>query len=166
MTGRTWLVVLSAPPTIRDHDWFADLQPVPDELALKDRIAIVSWPDRGTDRRAVLAATATVAKLDRERRVLRLRHRVSCVAGHEIPVASLGARLAAARGWSIDRRAEALGGPRSIRESDYALMEGALLEVAHGFGPEAKRPAHRRPRTPGRRALISARAGRRQIPFS
>lgn len=160
MTGRTWLVVTpatDAPP--KEHDWFAELQPVPEELALRDRVAVISWPDRGVDRRPVLAGTATVVKLSREARVLRLRHRVSAVPGHDIPVTSFGTRLAATRGWWAVRRADLLGAPRLISESDFALIEDALLATAHEFGPVAKRPPHRRPRTPGRRALIAGRAG-------
>jgi hypothetical protein len=159
MTGRTWLLVTAATaPSLPEHDWFAELQPVPDELAVRDRLAIVSWPDRGVDRRPVLAGTAIVTKLSRETRLLRLRHRVSPVPGHEIAVSALGTRLTAARGWSSKRRPDVLGGPRLIGEQDFALMEDALLEAAHAFGPSAKRPTHRRPRTPGRRVLIAGRA--------
>lgn len=159
MTGRTWLLVTAAnAPSLGEHDWFAELLPVPDELAPHDRVAIVSWPDRGVDRRSVLAGTATVTKLSRETRVLRLRHRVAPVPGHEISVTSLGPRLAAARGWSVQRRLDVLGVLRLISERDFALIEEALLETAHAFGPSPKRPAHRRPRTPGRRALIAGEA--------
>ncbi len=159
MTGRTWLLVTDvATPSLRDHDWFTELRPVPDELAVRDRIAIVSWPDRGGDRRPMLAGTATVWKLSRETHTLRLRHRVSPVAGHGISVTSLGSRLAAARGWYAARRSELLGVARLITEPDFALIEDALLTTAHAFGPALKRPTHRRPRTPGRRALIAGRA--------
>ena len=160
MTGRTWLVITPATGApLKEHDWFAELQPVPDELALRDRVAVVGWPDRGVDQRPVLAGTATVVKLSREARVLRLRHRVSSVPGPEIPLTSFGTRLAAARGWWAVQREDLLGAPRLISESDYALIENALLATAHEFGPAAKRPMHRRPRTPGRRALIAGRAG-------
>jgi len=158
MTGRTWLLVIEIAPDLRDHDWFAELRPVPDELATHDRIAFVSWPDRGVERRPMLAGTVSVSKLSRESRTLRLRHRVSPVAGHEIAVSSLGPRLAAARGWITARRSDLLGVARLVAESDFALIEGALLETAHAFGPPPKRPAHRIPRTPGRRALIAGRA--------
>lgn len=157
MTGRTWLLVTAAiSPSFRDHDWFAELTPVPEELAVRDRVAIVSWPDRA--RRPMLAGTATVQKLSRETRTLRLRHRVSPVPGHEISVTSLGPRLAAARGWSAEVRSELLGAPRLIDERDFLLIDDALLEMAHAFGPPPTRPAHRPPRTPGRRALIAGRA--------
>ena len=158
MTPRTWLIVTAATgEPLKEHDWFAELQPVPDELALRDRVAVISWPDRGIDQRPVLAGTATVVKLSRETRVLRLRHRVAAVLGHEIPVASFGTRLAAARGWWAVRREDLLDEPRLVSERDFAQIEGALLDVAHEFGPVAKRPAHSRPRTPGRRALIAGR---------
>jgi len=159
MTGRTWLVVTpTASPSFGDHDWFVELRPLPDELALRDRAAVITWPDRGVDRRPTLAGTATVTKLSRDAHQLRLRHRVSPVEGHELSVTSLGTRFVAARGWSAQRRAEVLGSPRLISERDFALIEDALLAVAHEFGPPPKRPAHRRPRTPGRRALIAGRA--------
>jgi hypothetical protein len=160
VTGRTWLVVTATTsPSLRERDWFAELRPIPDELASRDRMAIVSWPERGIDRRPVLLATATVTKLARDAHLLRLRHRVSAVPGHEIAVASLGTRLAAARGWSAQRRSDLLGAPRLISGTDFKLIDDALLAVAHEFGPPPKRPAHRRPRTPGRRALHATRAG-------
>jgi len=118
-----------------------------------DRIAIVSWPDRGLDRRPMLAGTATVTKLLPESHEVRLRHRVSPIPGHRISIASLGQRLAVARGWRTERRAELLVGPRLIDERDFELIEGVLLEKAHAAGPPPTRPAHARPRTPGRRAL-------------
>ncbi len=159
MSGRTWLLVTEiASPDLRDHDWFAELRPVPDELTPHDRIAIVSWPARGVDRRPILAGTASVTKLSRETRMLRLRHRVSPVADHPIAVTSLGSRLAVSRGWTAERRSELIGAARLITESDFALIEGALLDTAYAFGPPPRRPAHRRPRTPGRRALIAGRA--------
>ena len=159
MTGRTWLVVTpAAGAPLKEHDWFAELQPVPDELALRDRVAVISWPDRGIDHRPVLAGTATVVKLSREARELRLRHRVSSILGHEIPVNSVGTSLAAARGWWAVRREDLLGPPRLVSERDFTMIEDALLATAHEFGPAAKRPAHHRPRTPGRRALIEGRA--------
>ena len=41
-------------------------------------------------------------------------------------------------------------------------IEAALLTLAHRYGPAPKPPAHRRPRTPGRRALIAGRAAVRR----
>lgn len=158
MTGRPWLVVLAdrAPASTRSIR-SVELHPIPDELALRDRVALICWPDRRVDHEPVLAGTATVTKILSGTGVVRLRHRVSPVPGHGIPVASLGPRLAAARGWTIARRADLLAAPRLIGERDFALIEGALLVTARAFGPSAKRPAHARPRTPGRRALMVGR---------
>lgn len=162
MTTRTWLIVTAAvSPSVQERDWFVELGAIPDALAPRDRMAIVSWADRGLERRAMLLGTASVAKLSVESHLLRLRHRVSAVPGHEVPVTGLGAGLACARGWSTRRRPDLLGGPRPISESDFTRIEDALLAIAHEFGPPPKRPVHRQPRTPGRRALIAARAGLR-----
>jgi hypothetical protein len=159
MTPRTWLLVTQeASPEFRDHDWFAERSPVPDELASRDRIAIVSWRARG---QPMLAATASVWRLSRETRTLRLRHRVSSVPGHEIAVAALGSRLAFARGWTAERRTELIAEMCLIGEHDFALIEETLLAAAHAFGPPPKRPAHRRPRAPGRRAMLAGRASAR-----
>lgn len=160
MTGRTWLLVTTASaPSLHDHDRSVELRPIPDELAVRDRMAIVTWPEIGIDRRPMLAGTVTVTKLLPEAHEVRLRHRVSPVPGHVITVASLGTRLAVARGWRIERRAELLEAPRLIAERDFELIENALLDTAHAFGPRSKRPTHTRPRTPGRRARWSGRIG-------
>lgn len=158
MTGRAWLVVMAdrAPASTRSSR-SVELRPIPDELALRDRVALICWPDRGVDREPVLAGTATVTRIFFETGVVRLRHRVSPVRGHGIPVASLGPRLAAARGWTIARRPDLLDAPRLIGERDFDVIEGALLATARAFGPPARRPAHARPRTPGRRALTVGR---------
>lgn len=156
MIGRTWLIVMADQASTRPIR-SVELRPIPDELALRDRVAIICWPDRGLDRRPMLGGTATVTRILSETGVVRLRHRVSPVAGHGIPVASLGPRLAVARGWTITRRPDLLDAPRLIGDRDFALIEGALLAAARAFGPSAKRPAHARPRAPGRRALMVGR---------
>lgn len=158
MTHRMWLVVLaSAPAKLRRVDWFAELGPIPHELEKDDYVAMVAWPNsHGLP--PLLAATVAVSKLSRETATLRLRHRVSAIAGHEVTVAELGARLAVARGWTRERRADLIGRLRMITNTDFELIENALLSVALHYGPPAQRPAHRRPRTPGRRVLIAGRA--------
>lgn len=139
-------------------DWYDELAPVPEEFAARDRIAVVAWPDRGPIRRPVLAATASVTAIDGGARRLRLRRRVTLIAGHEISVTSLGARLAATRGWTSARRSELVSVLHLIDERDFQQIEEALLDVAHRFGPPPKRRLHSQPRTPGRRALIAGRA--------
>lgn len=157
-TRRTWLVVLTAAPAeLRRVEWFAELSPLPQELEENDHVALLSWPtSRGTP--PFLAATVAVSKLLRETATLRLRHRVSAIAGHEVTVASLGARLAVARGWTRERRDDLIGCLQMITNADFELIESALLGVALRYGPPAGRPAHRIPRTPGRRALMAGEA--------
>ncbi len=67
MTRRMWLVVLAAwPISSRKVDWFAELGPIPYELEVGDRVAMVCWPSaRG--RSPTLAATVAVTKLSRAR---------------------------------------------------------------------------------------------------
>lgn len=164
MTRRMWLVVLAAwPAKFRKVDWFAELGPIPHELEKGDHVAMVCWPS-ARDRMPTLAATVAVTKLSRETATLRLRHRVSTIAGHEVTIAALGARLAIARGWTPERRDELLGCLRLISDTDFELIEDALLTVALRHGPPARRPTHSRPRTPGRRALIAGHAANPRPP--
>lgn len=156
MTRRSWLVVLADKPRqLKAVDWFSALGPLPHEVEQGDHVALVYWPVKGTPS---LAATVAVSKVSQGTNTLRLRHRVAAVDGHVVSVVSLGARLAIARGWTSDRRDDLIGGLRMIANADCELIERALLAVALRHGPPARRPAHRTPRTPGRRALIAARA--------
>ena len=158
MSGRAWLIVVAdRAPAIGPRDTSIEVEPIPDELAVRDRMALVSWPGDGTDRRPMLAGTATVTRISAGTHTVRLRHRVSPVGAHRISVASLGPRLAFARGWHLARRAELLDSPRLIDERDFTYLEAALLETARTFGPPAKRPAHAKPQAPGRRALMVGR---------
>ena len=109
---------------------------------------------------AAFVGTADVLRDDGPR--LRLRHRVLAPAPYGVALSELPS-LRVSAGWTHGT----LGGLRgtvvrcTIR--DLARVEAALLTLARRYGPPGKRPAHRRPRTPGRRALIAGRAavGRR-----
>lgn len=149
---RAWLAVVANDAT----PGCACEPPLPRDLAPGDRVAVVGWPARGAGPR--LSRTATVRSASSDTGALALRRRVLAIAGHEIPLRSLGTRLAVARGWTRERRDELVGTLQAISDRDFALVEDALLDVARAYGPKATRPAHRRPRTPGRRALSAGRA--------
>jgi len=125
-----------------------------------DRIALVATRGPWFVSTAEFIATAEVRSADLG--ALTLRHRVVAPKGHAVPLDSLPA-LRVSAGWTHAR----LGALRTeavrCTERDFERVEGALLQAALRFGPGPKRPAHRRPRTPGRRALIAGRAavGRR-----
>ena len=150
--SRTWLAVVATDPGPGP----LSAPPLPPELASGDRVVIVRWPARGSAPR--LSRTATLLRASAETGMLTLRRRVSAIDRHDIAVDSFGARLAFSRGWTRERRDELVGTLRLVAERDFVLAETALLEVARAYGPAAKRPAHRRPRTPGRRALSAGRA--------
>jgi len=159
VSARFWLSVRESVVDDFAHtDWYGELAPVPEELAARDRIAIIVWPDRGPIHWPILAATASVTAIDHSARRLRLRRRVTSLVGHEISVTSVGTPLAATRGWTNTRRSELVSILRLMDERDFQRIEESLLEVAHRFGPPPKRPQHSQPRTPGRRALIAGRA--------
>jgi len=159
MSVRHWLLVREALGGDVPHtDWYDELAPIPEELIAHDRVAMVAWTVRGPIRWPVLAATASVTALDPAARRLRLRRRVNAIEGHEIAVSALDTGVAATRGWTPARRPELLGALHLIAARDFERIEGALLEVAHRYGPAPKRRQHAQPRTPGRRALIAGRA--------
>lgn len=109
---------------------------------------------------AAFVGTADVLSDEGSR--LLLRHRVLAPVPHQIALSQLPS-LRVSAGWTHG----ALGGLRGslvpCTRRDLERVEAALLALAKEYGPPAKRPAHRRPRTPGRRALIAGRAavGRR-----
>ena len=109
---------------------------------------------------SAFAATADVVADDGD--VLRLRHRVVAPKGHEIKVTALHA-LRVSAGWTHPALGGLLNDVIRTGARDYERIEGAVRDEALQFGPKAMRPTHRRPRTPGRRALLAGRAaaGRR-----
>lgn len=87
---------------------------------------------------------------------LRTRHRFVAPEGHEPVLSSLG-MLVVAAGWTDAILAGLVGSVIPIGARDHLRIDGALRDVALAFGPEPSRPHHRRPRTPGRRALLEGR---------
>lgn len=94
--------------------------------------------------------------------VLRLRHRVLTPPAYPVPLRTLPS-LRVSAGWTHARLGVLRGGMVRCTARDAGRIEAALLAVARAHGPRARRPAHHRPRTPGRRALMAGRAavGRR-----
>jgi hypothetical protein len=94
--------------------------------------------------------------------VLKIRHLFVAPAGHEPELTSLGL-LHVAVGWTHQDLGGLVGAFLPMTQADSERIESALREVALAFGPPPSRPAHRRPRTPGRRALIEGRAAWRHV---
>ena len=125
-----------------------------------DRVGILEV--RGPLFAADAAFVATADVLSDEGARLRLRHRVLAPAQHRVMPGDLPS-LRVAAGWTNARLGTLRGTVVRCTSRDLERIEAALLALAHRYGPAPKRPAHRRPRTPGRRALIAGRAavGRR-----
>ncbi len=125
-----------------------------------DRILIVSARGPSFVRTAEFVATAQVRAQEHDG--LALRHRVLAPVGHAVPLGALPS-LRFSAGWTHERLGGLRGSAIGCSSRDFERAEAALLAVALEFGPRAKRPEHRRPRTPGRRALLAGRAavGRR-----
>ncbi len=94
---------------------------------------------------------------------LEIRHRFVAPGGHEVAPAALP-HLAVTRAWTDDRLGALMSRVLPIGDADYESIEAALRRVALSFGPAPSRPAHRRPRTPGRRRLVAARVLARRPP--
>jgi hypothetical protein len=103
--------------------------------------------------RTVVLGTAVVT--DRVGQTLEIRHRFVAPAGYEPPLTAVHPRIAA--GWTDERVGALVGTALPIPSSDHERIEAAVREQALAHGPEPSRPAHRMPRTPGRRRLIGAR---------
>lgn len=126
------------------------------------RIAVVRThrPDFVT--RAVVLGTAAVLGGDHEQ--LEIRHRVIAPLGHEPSLATIHPRIAA--GWTDERVAALIGRAIPVPPADHERIEAAVRDEALAYGPEPSRPAHRTPRTPGRRRLIAPRiAARKAYPI-
>lgn len=89
--------------------------------------------------------------------VLKIRHRFVAPAGHEPVLTSLGL-LRVAVSWTHQALGGLIGAFLPMTPADQERIESALRDVALTFGPPPSRPAHRRPRTPGLRALIEGRS--------
>lgn len=128
--------------------------------AAGDRIAVLRTHRPRYVTEAAFAGTADVRGDDQGEVVI--RHRFVTPEGHAVPLTSL--RLHLASGLTHERLGARIGTVASLDPRDFARIEDALREVALAYGPQPKRPAHRRPRTPGRRALTSARILARRLP--
>lgn len=126
-----------------------------------DRIVVLATQGPSFVATAAFIGSAEVLSDDGE--TLNLRHRVVAPAHHPVLLGALP-MLRVAAGWTHERLGALRDGAVRCSAHEFERVEEALLQVALRFGPPAKRPAHRRPRTPGRRALIAGRsaAGRRR----
>ncbi len=119
-----------------------------------DRVAVLR-----THRRAYVAAAVLIGTADvrgDSGNELELRHRFVAPGGHETPLAGVP-HLRVSHGWTDERLGALMGLVVPVGAADYEAIEAALRSVALAYGPEPSRPAHRLPRTPGRRRLIAAR---------
>jgi len=161
---RHWLAV-----TASDTDDPLAL-PGSEGLRIGDLVVVVVWP-RTVRAVPTLGRTVGVIRPRSDATALRVRRRVAALDGHAVAllplrlaaldghaVALLPLRLAATRGWTFSKRDELVGTLRLLDERDFTVAERELLAIRLRYGPPAGRPAHARPRTPGRRALIVGRA--------
>lgn len=125
-----------------------------------DRVAILATAGPSFVSSAEFIATAQVRTVTGGD--LSLRHRVLAPTAHRVALSALPT-LRVAAGWTHERLGALRGSAVRCTAGDFERVDVALLQAARRFGPAAKRPAHRRPRTPGRRALLAGRAavGRR-----
>lgn len=133
---------------------------VADRPQAGDRVGILAV--RGPLFAAEAAFVGTAAVLGDDGSRLRLRHRVLAPAPHRVAPRDLPS-LRVSAGWTNALLGSLRGSVVRCSSRDLERVEAALLTLAHRYGPAPKRPAHRRPRTPGRRVLIAGRAaaGRR-----
>lgn len=157
-TRRHWLLITSeiGARDIARAQWRA--YPLASAIAPRpvagDRVAVLRTHRRSYVRSAVLIGTADVRGDSGNE--LELRHRFVAPAGHDVKLAAVP-HLTVSHGWTDERLGALMGLLVPLGAADYAAIEAALRIVALTYGPEASRPAHRLPRTPGRRRLITAR---------
>lgn len=153
---KVWLVVIGdgGARDLARSDWRRLILAASDgRPAAGDRIAVLR-----THRPAYVAAAVLIGTADVRRDLgdaLELRHRVVAPLTHEPDLVSLHLRIGTV--WTHARLGALLGAAITLEQADYERIERALLDAAHAFGPPPSRPAHRRPRTPGRRAILVAR---------
>ncbi len=157
-TRRHWLVITGeiAARDLARADWrtYPLASAIAPRPARGDRVAFLRTHRREYVKAAVLIGTADVhADAGND---LELRHRFVAPGGHEVPIASLP-HLRVSHGWTDERLAALMGMVVPLNAQDYAAIEAALRSVALAYGPAPSRPAHRMPRTPGRRRLVAAR---------
>ncbi|MEX2046402.1 MAG: hypothetical protein WEE03_04515 [Chloroflexota bacterium] len=120
-----------------------------------DRVAVLSVRGPLFFSEAAFVATATVVGDDGS--ALRLRRRVLVPERHPVALHSLPS-LRVSAGWTHGALGGLRGAAVACTPRDLERIEAAVLAAAHAHGPRPKRPQHRRPRTPGRRALMAGRA--------
>lgn len=162
MDPHCWLLVVND-PTARElarTEWrhltlapSTDPRPAPGSC-----VAVIRTHRPDFIARAVVLGTADVRATTSD--ALELRHRVVAPSGHEPALAALRLRIAA--GWTDERLGHLVGAALPLPPVDEERIEREVLDRAHAFGPAPARPAHHRPRTPGRRALVSARIAARR----
>lgn len=118
-----------------------------------DHVAILALPD------AVLLATAIAGRVrPGGRPMLRLRDRVRVPEGHALDLFAMRPRPACSAGWTRAGLRTMAGWCVGISALDADRIAAAVRARALAFGPPPTRPAHAKPRTPGRRALLEGRA--------
>lgn len=157
-TRRHWLIVTSeiAARDLARADWrsYPLARAITPRPARADRVAMLRTHRREYLRNAAFVGTADVhADTGNE---LELRHRFVAPAGHEVRLGSI-AHLLISHGWTDERLVALMGIVVPLSAADYDRIEAALRDAALAYGPGPSRPAHRMPRTPGRRRLITAR---------
>lgn len=125
-----------------------------------DRLGILAV--RGPLFVASAAFVGTADVLSDEGARLLLRRRVLAPEPHQIALGQLPS-LRVSAGWTHRSLGELRGTVVPCTSRDLERVEEALLALVRRHGPAPKRPAHRRARTPGRRALLAGGAaiGRR-----
>ena len=157
VTTQWWLAVLSPSDTaaaLRTDLHEIPLGPAAGELPVPgDHVIVLALPA------CVFIAAATAARLRPDGRpVLHLRKRVRAPVGHAVEAFALRPVPVCVAAWTRERLADMAGTFTRITHHDATRIEAALLTQAHAYGPAPTRPAHTRPRTPGRRALMEGRA--------
>lgn len=118
-----------------------------------DRVAILALPD------LVLLGTAIAGRARPDGRpVLRLRDRIRAPEGHAVDPFAMRPRPACSAGWTRAGLRTMVGRYLGISALDADRIGSAVRARALAFGPPPTRPAHAKPRTPGRRALVEGRA--------
>lgn len=162
-TRRAWLAVVDEEGLRRvaRNEW-RDLALVTRERrpVAGDRVDVLVTRGPSFVAAARLAGSAEV--VDARGESLRIRHRFVAPNGHE-PALGAAKPLGVVVGWTHQRLGVLVGGLVPLTSDDHERIEDALRRAALDFGPEPKRPRHRRPRTPGRRALGEGRAAVRGV---
>ena len=157
--GVAWVVILDRAIAARVLADRARRLPLDADITTRpaagDRLALlaVRGPRFVTD--AIFVGTAEVLRDDGDS--LAMRHRVLAPQGHTTALAALRP-LRCSAGWTHDALGALRGSVVRSSAGDHRRIEAALLADARAYGPAPKRPRHRRPRTPGRRALLAGRA--------